>query len=180
MLNAFALQTSFFIALGRLFDTRSDSHSIQKLVEATIANPQIFSKASLRQRKLKSMSFPGSEADWLEPSLQNAWEPAAPDLEPLRTTLQPFIDKYKSTYAPVRHKFFAHRAMGSEEALAELWDKTLITEINELLGFVDTLLHAIWNLAWNGVRPDLKDFSHYDSFVEDLNRETEAFIHHLP
>src|SRR2546425_369586 len=38
MLNAYALQTTFFIAFGRIFDKRSDSFSIQKLVEATIAN----------------------------------------------------------------------------------------------------------------------------------------------
>jgi hypothetical protein len=36
-LNAYALQTTFFIAFGRIFDTRPDSVSIQRLVDATIA-----------------------------------------------------------------------------------------------------------------------------------------------
>ena len=46
-MNTFALQTTFFVALGRLFDKRRDSHSVDKLVELTIRNPPIFSKVCL-------------------------------------------------------------------------------------------------------------------------------------
>src|SRR5258708_3424404 len=45
-LNAFALQTTFFIAFGRIFDKRGDSFSIHMLLEATVANPMFFSKAA--------------------------------------------------------------------------------------------------------------------------------------
>src|ERR1700730_13193862 len=51
IVNSFALQTTMFTALGRIFDTRSDSHSVQKLIEATIENPSLFSKVALRGRK---------------------------------------------------------------------------------------------------------------------------------
>src|SRR5438552_13700982 len=45
-LNTYALQTTFFIAFGRIFDERKDCFSIQKLVNATIANPGFFSKTA--------------------------------------------------------------------------------------------------------------------------------------
>lgn len=60
-LNAYALQTTFFIAFGRIFDERQDSFSIQKLVEATILNPAFFSKAALLERKQPSPRISGED-----------------------------------------------------------------------------------------------------------------------
>lgn len=65
-LNSVALQTTLFIAFGRLFDTRHDAHSILKFVDATIANPQFFSKTELRMRKRKASSIHSpDDSDWL-------------------------------------------------------------------------------------------------------------------
>jgi len=53
MLNAYSLQTTFFVAFGRIFDTRHDVYSVHKVIENTIANPSLFSKPALRARKRK-------------------------------------------------------------------------------------------------------------------------------
>ena len=50
-LTSYALQSTFFISFGRIFDDRRDVFSVQKLVDATIKNPAFFSKAALRLRK---------------------------------------------------------------------------------------------------------------------------------
>jgi hypothetical protein len=46
MVNAYSLQTTFFVTFGRIFDTRRDVYSVQKVVEDTIANPSLFSKSA--------------------------------------------------------------------------------------------------------------------------------------
>jgi hypothetical protein len=109
VLIAYALQTTFFIAFGRIFDKRTDSFSIQKVVESTIANPVFFSRGALRERRRKSDNMYGPDPQWLIDYVNQAWEPTAADLEPLRTSLMPHYDKFTAIYRPIRHKFFAHR-----------------------------------------------------------------------
>jgi hypothetical protein len=102
-LNTYALQTTFFIAFGRIFDKRGDSFSIQKLVEATAANPAFFSKAALRQRKRESSNIAAADPQWLVDYVKQAWEPTSADLVPLQTALVPHYDKFKAIYQPIRH-----------------------------------------------------------------------------
>jgi hypothetical protein len=45
--------------------------------------------------------------------------------------------------------------------------------------FVHTFHLAIWELAWNGKRPDLTDSSSYKSHVDILTSEFERFIRQL-
>jgi hypothetical protein len=64
-LNAYSLQTTFFVTFGRIFDTRRDVYSVHKVVEETIANPTFFSKSALRDRKRKASRIAGVDPEWL-------------------------------------------------------------------------------------------------------------------
>jgi AbiU2 len=150
MLIASALQTTFFMAFGRIFDKHRESFSIQKLVEATIRNPSFFSKAALRERRRKSENMTGSDPQWLVDYVNGAWEPTAADLNQLRTELMPHYDKFIAIYQPIRHKYFAHRGTESQQAIEELFSKTLKADVGEILGFLHTALWAINNMAVNG------------------------------
>jgi hypothetical protein len=178
-LNAFALQTTFFIVFGRLFDSRQDSHSVQKLIDVTAGNPGFFSRAALRERKRESSKIHGDDPEWLVEYVAGAWEPTFTDLELLRTALTPHVDKFRSIYRPIRHKFYAHRSTEGDAAISALFDRTLIGDVNEILRFLYTLLWAINEMAWNARRPNLTDFRSYKSYVDDLNQNTEAFIRSL-
>jgi len=175
-LNAYALQTTFFISFGRIFDTHSDSFSIQKLVEATIANPALFSKEALLERKRRISHIAGADPVWLVYFVAQAWEPTAADLEPLGTALASHLDRFKAIYRPIRHKYFAHRGRESQQAIEALFGKTLKTDVAEILGFLHTALSAIREMALNGQRPDLADFTDYDREVQSVNRDIENFI----
>jgi len=179
-LNTYALQTTFFIAFGRIFDNRNDSFSIQKLTEATIANPALFSKAALRERKRRISRIAGADPSWLVDFVDQAWEPTAADLEPLRAALAPHLDKFKAIYRPIRHKYFAHRGTESQQAIEALFGKTLKTDVAEILGFLHTVLWAIREMALNGQRPDLTDFTDYDREVQSVNTDIENFVRELP
>jgi hypothetical protein len=179
-LNSYALQTTFFIAFGRIFDKRTDSFSVQRLVEATIKNPAFFSKSALRERKRETSKITDADPQWLVDYVNAAWEPTAADLEPLRIALTPHYNKFTAIYQPIRHKYFAHRGMESEQAIAALFGKTLIGDIAEILRFLHTLLWAITEMAWNARPPDLGNSSDYEAYVKSLNSKTQEFIRKLP
>ncbi len=179
-LCAYSLQTAFFMAFGRIFDKRSDSFSVQKLVEATIANPAFFSKAALRERRRKSANLAGSDPRWLVDYVNQAWEPTAADLEPLRAALVPHVGKFTAIYQPIRHKYFAHRGMESQRAVEALFSKTLKADVAEILGFLHTTLWAVREMAWNGSRLDLTNHTDYERYVKSLNSQIEEFIRQSP
>jgi hypothetical protein len=179
-LNTYALQTTFFIAFGRVFDSRNDSLSIQKLVKATIADPAFFSKAALRQRKRQASNIQGSDPDWLVEYVRAAWEPTEADLRPLKDALTPHWDKFRTIYRPIRHKAFAHRSTEDEAAIASLFSRTMIGDVSEILRFLHTVLWAIKEMAWNARRPDLTDFRDYEDYVRNINAKTEEFVRRLP
>ena len=178
-LNTYALQTSLFISFGRIFDKRSNSFSIQKLADATIANPAFFSKVALRHRKRQFSQVLGADPHWLVDFINQAWEPTAADLEPLRTALTPHCDKFKAIYQPLRHKYFAHRGTESQQAIEGLFDKTLKTDVDAILRFLHTLLWAIREMADNGKRPDLVNFADYYREVRTVVGDIERFIREL-
>ena len=179
-LNAFALQTTFFMAFGRLFDRRQDALSVQKLVDATIANPGLFSKAALRERKRKASNIHGPDPEWLVQYVRDAWEPTATDLTPLRDALAPNHDEFRIIYQPIRHKVYAHRSKEDEAAISALFSRTVIGDVNSILRFLHTLIWAIQEMAWNATRPNLADFTDYEGYVTGIKRKIEQFVRQLP
>jgi len=77
-----ALQTSLFIALGRIFDRNPKSHSLDRLLREAIQHPTIFSKMALAKRKAKQS--PG--ATWINGYVKDAHIPSRTDFRHLRGT----------------------------------------------------------------------------------------------
>src|ERR1035437_10228685 len=132
--TTYALQTGLFMAVGRVFDKTKNTYTIDDVVEQTIEHPGLFNKAALRQRKRESLKLFGDRPDpeWLPAYVANAWEPNRASLEILRTELVPHAKKIIEVYEPIRHKYFAHRGKDSQEAIAELFKKTAITEVADI------------------------------------------------
>jgi len=177
-LNAYALQTTFFIAFARLFDPRRDVYSIYKLLDMTAANPGFFSKTALRARKMSTMARPAPP--WVEDFINSAWEPGVNDLLSLKSDLNPHSETFKKIYQPIRHSFFAHRGMETDDQIFAKFQKTSTAQVDVLLRFLFTLLRAIWEMAWNGKRPDLTDSQDYERAVMSVNKATENLIRKLP
>jgi len=60
--QSFALQTTLFIMLARIFDSASETHSIHKLLNDTLANFAFFSKQSLARRQMARLFSPDALA----------------------------------------------------------------------------------------------------------------------
>jgi hypothetical protein len=111
----------------------------------------------LRARRRKTDHITGPDPPWLLKYVNEAWEPTASDLKPLLTALTPHQAKFKSIYQPIRHVYFAHRGMASQQAVQQLFGKTLKKDVVEILKFLHTVLWTIRDMASNGRKPELKN-----------------------
>jgi len=78
------------LPLGRVFDQRSD-YTIYRLLKLAQANPAVFSKEALAERK-RRLAYNADE--WLPEYLKTAYEPDTKDFRCLRS----YVDKRRKVY----------------------------------------------------------------------------------
>jgi hypothetical protein len=187
--NLGALQTSTFIALGRIFDLDS-KHNVRDLIKFAMDNPSIFSRDALRGRKIKQSDGP---KPWLDRYISEAYVPKASDFKRLRGYVSKYSKLYTKNYRDLRNKVFAHREMSNSEEEAVLFAKTNIRELERILAFLGALQSALLQLLDNGRRPVLRPRRHSlnslrkgkgsknraQQIQERITQETEAFLQTL-
>lgn len=150
--NIGALQTAFFIVLGRIFDQKS-AHNIDKLLNIAQKNPEIFSKASLGKRKRQGNSF---EPEWLPEYLNRAYEPTFKDFRRLRKHVRNYRKIYERNYRDIRRKIYAHKELSDRFDIKELYRKTRLGELEKIFVFLNKLYESLWELFLNGRKPVLR------------------------
>jgi hypothetical protein len=163
-----SLQTTFFIALGRLFDTARDAFSAHAFLRGCLENIEQFGRDALRARKI-SLSG-GTEPNWLEEYMEDAYAPSANDFQRLRSELSKRQAQYQQIYRPIRNQIFAHRDSTTMENVDTLFGKTRINQIEELLWFLYQVQEVVGQLLYSGrlTRIGDFDFSEEDHVVEDV------------
>jgi hypothetical protein len=173
-LQIHGLHTAYFMGLGRLFDKRSDVDSLIHLLDATEANPGIFSKEALAERKRRASGEANPE--WLARYLDGVWEPTVDDLRAIRKEVEPSIRVYRHKYAGIRHKMFAHSER-NRQLIAEAVDRTVAAEVDmmflDLLEVIDTL-HALYD---NGVKHERRVGPH--RFAREVKERTLQVLNRL-
>jgi hypothetical protein len=150
-IQLYCLQTAFFIALGRIFDNGKDVHSVHKLLAATLAHPEYFSKRALSIRKTAGKEKP----EWLDNYLAEAFEPCVSDLRALKKAVAPYKKKFDSVYGDIRDSVFAHKILKEKERVSELFGKTQMKDIDDMLYFLYDLMESLFFLFHDGRRPKL-------------------------
>lgn len=146
-----ALQTSTFIALGRVFDQQS-KHNIDRLLKIAQSNMAIFSKEALAGRKRRGSA---NADEWIDEYLRDVYVPDADDFRRLRRHVAKKRRVYEDNYQALRHQFFAHKEISAKEDVQSLFGKTNIRELQQLLIFLRRLHEALWQLYHNGRKPTL-------------------------
>jgi len=141
-----ALQTSLFIALGRLFDQDKKSHGLHKLLRIAIQERHIFSKAELAKRKAKES--PG--ASWINAYAAAAYVPTLEDLRKLQRYVAKKRSLYTRAYAPIRNKVFAHNGLGSLQKVDALFSRTNLGELQRLVLALRQVHEVLWQYYFNG------------------------------
>jgi hypothetical protein len=160
-----ALQTSAFIAVGRVFDDDKESHGVARLLCIATENPQIFNHASLAARKQGNNP---TKPDWLDKYMLTAYEPIPADFEALQHEVDKQKASYKANYKPIRNKIFAHKDIKGSANVQEMFAQTNIVEFQTLTLFPQSIYSALWNLYHNGSKPDLQE---HPLAVADMVRE---------
>lgn len=142
-----ALQTSFFIVLGRIFDQNS-THNIDRLVKIAQDNKNIFSKTALAVRKKKDS--PNAD-EWLDDYLKDVYEPKANDFRELRKKIKEFRKIYETNYRDIRHKIYAHKEVSDAEEVQKLFSKTNIRELQRVLVFLTLFMRQCGNCFITGI-----------------------------
>ncbi|MBW2044103.1 MAG: hypothetical protein JRI96_04360 [Deltaproteobacteria bacterium] len=144
-----SLQNTFFITLGRIFDDKSEN-SVHKLVGVCLANPHLFSKESLARRRMKA----GKRPQWLDGFLLTAFEPSGEDLRVFRRQVSRLRKIYNAVYGEIRNKVIAHSEFSDSNRVSQLFSKTQVGKIDELLYGLHDVVSVLWELLDNGKRPE--------------------------
>ena len=153
----YSLQSTFFGAIGRLFDTDGRTFSVHTLLRACIENIDQFSKDALRERKIK-----GSEKDklpWLDEYIEKSYQPNKEDFLRPKDEVSKRQKRYESIYKPIRNKVFAHKELKEIKCVDELFKKAKIGEMQELLCFLYQIENIIFQLIYNGRLMNIGDFT---------------------
>jgi AbiU2 len=147
--NIAALQTAFFVTLGRVFDQKS-AYNIDALVRLAQNNICLFSKSALAERKRRQSS---NADEWLPQYLRDAYEPSLSDFRCMRKYVKKYRALYEKNYDPIRDRIYAHKELARQSDKHSLFSQTRILELQKLFGFLNQLYTILWELYFNGNAP---------------------------
>ncbi len=151
-INMGALQTSCFIALGRVFD-QSSRHNIGRLLKVAQDNMDIFSKEALEARKRKGSK---NVDEWIDDYMKDVYVPTVSDFRRLRGHVSKYRKVYLNGYRDIRLKVYAHKELSKPDDVQTLFAKTNIPEMQRLLIFPKRLHTCLRELFHNGKKPVLR------------------------
>jgi hypothetical protein len=146
-----AMLLSAFVALGRIFDQKSE-HNIDSMMSAASSEVSSFSKSALAARKRAAGLTQKEAAAYVAD--KNELNPT--DLRNLRKEIASRRRIYEDRYREIRHKVFAHKSLSDSVEVNALLAKTNINEMKALFAFLSALYSALWEAFYNGREPVLK------------------------
>ena len=146
------MQSAWFMALSRLFDEGSDTHTLDKFLNHTVAHPEFFSREAFDAGRMKDAR--GVRPDYLDDYVSNIWVPTVKDLRGIRRMVRPYREKWRADYDPIRDQIFAHSIVIDQQRVSELFSRTLIGDIEEIFQGLYNVLEIIKELWANGHHPN--------------------------
>jgi len=176
-ITLYGLQVSFFMSLGRIFDTAGpDCHTIDKFIASCITHPEHFQYEALKKRKQSQ----NDSENWLDDFMKETYQPTVSDFEAIEKAISVHRTKFNQTYKKIRHYVFAHNIPNKpNSSSAELFAKTNKADIEEMLSFLHNLQNVIWKLFYDGIEPnfgDIKYFINRDEILNDVKQVMDALL----
>ena len=147
------LQCSLFIVLGRVFDP-SSKHGIASLLKLATECTAIFQQDALARRKGEEYAA-------------DARVPGSQEFTRMKRLVAGYSERYNNDYRELRNRVFAHRVYTGDR-VAQLFSRTNINELEQMVTFLDRFYHAWFNTFHNGWRLTLRRARH--SVQEMLER----------
>ncbi len=150
----YSLECSFFVSLGRVFDADPEAFSVFKLLQSCQTQIGDFSKDRLRLRKSAS----GLDPDSMDKYISSAYEATTEDFRIIRKEVSKWTNLFHKIYQPIRHKIYAHKEIEFIENHQQLFDKTQIGQVQEILSFLHRVEQFISEIYHNGRKINLSKF----------------------
>jgi hypothetical protein len=170
--NLSALQSSTFITLGRIFDTRQN-HNLSRLINLAERNQKIFSLKALARRKQGKSA---DEPEWLKKYLRGCYEPTTLDFRQLKKITAKWRTVYEKNYRNIRNQIYAHKEVVEREDVLILFQQTNIDELHNIFLFLWELYNVLWSLYHNGHKPDFMSTPMVSTVQETITKEVEHFL----
>lgn len=148
-----ALQSSAYIALGRVFDTKNSRYCLSELLFTLEENLNLFSKASLSERKKKD-GFVDKER--LAEYVHGAHRFSRSDLRTIQRSVERHRAIYEKAIKLVRHQHLAHRNTFASADTQSLYARGKVKDFWRLSAYLLNLHEGLWNLFQNGRKPNLR------------------------
>ena len=170
-----SLQNTFLITLGRIFDNDGRSLTAERLLKMCITHINQFGGEALRDRKMAGVD--GPEPGWLDEYVRAAYRPTEDDLGSLLSQVLEQKAIHNEFYTPIRHKVVAHRDWDTIARVDELFGKTNIGQIQEMLDLLFQIEKIVWDLLYNGKLNQVGDYK----FDEEgrVREDVEAMLGRL-
>lgn len=148
-----ALQSSAFVALGRIYDHNSRSNSALQLLRFAEKHIGIFGRSFIERRQIRS----GMAKDDAKVYASEAYELQRDGLASLRTEFDTKRQFYVEHIQPIRHNVIAHAGLLTNEVRDELFSKLLVRELESVAVFPLRLYETFFKLYHDGQEPQLED-----------------------
>ena len=170
-----ALQSSAYISLGRIFDTKSN-YNVAALLDAMEKSLDIFQREGLASRKRN-----GSEIDppWLPDYLESAHYPTIKDINRLRAMVEKYRAIYERAVKPARNKYLAHREKEESAEVKALFAGGTVRELWRLTTFLHQLYEVLWEQLHNGRRPVFRSLRHSVKSIYDASEQRTSPHEHM-
>ena len=116
--------------------------------------------------------------DWLDEYMESSYVPTEDDLNRFRGEIKKKQKEYEDVYRPIRNKIIAHKDFSLIGKSDDLFGKTNIGKIEEILKFLNQLSEVFFDLIYNGNLRRICDAKFdEESFVkEDIQDMLEKLI----
>jgi len=108
-----------------------------------------FSHKALARRKTAA----GPRPWWLDNYIRAAWAGDRQTMAGLKQSLEPHIKLYREVYEPLRHSYFAHRAIKPRQSIRHMFQQTNREEIGETIRYLRDVAEALRQAFVNGTNP---------------------------
>lgn len=169
------LQVAWFMALSRLFDESSDTHTLDKFLRHTVAHPEFFSREAFDARRMQESR--GVRPDYLDDYVAKIWVPTTNDLREIARIIRPYRQKWHTDYVPIRNQIFAHSIVIDQQGVSALFSRTLIGDIEDIFKGLYNLLEVVKELWANGRQPNRHNPT--QEYIEEIVPETRELLARL-
>ena len=164
-----SLQTTFIVALGRIFDADPKSFTVCLFLETCKSEIGQFSKQEFEARRTRDNR--GRRPDYLDAYMSNVYEAVESDFDALLKLANDQATIYNNKYKPIRHKIVAHKDLTTFLSDSDLYAATNLGEIETMLETLYRVECVVRDLLGNGEKKVLESyaFDRKQYIVEDLS-----------